>query len=190
MEIPGGLEVVELPSGNFTVRIVDTRPEPPVPTQSDGVRWYVPYTVVHPQVVAAAPESAVWVDLSGSPFSYFGALYSWWKTGETFAVLEHDVVCRPEVVDSFESCPEPWCVYAYTFCHWECREGWRNMLGCTRFRSELMAAVPDAVSSIPPDERDWHNLCDGLGNNLRNAGFTHHWHHPPVDHHPWTDVHP
>lgn len=62
-------------------------------------------------------------------------------------------------------------------------EAWRNELGCTRFRAELIAAVPDAVSSIPTDGWDWHNLCDGLGGNLRRAGFSHHWHFPPVRHH-------
>lgn len=57
------------------------------------------------------------------------------------------------------------------------------MLGCTRFRKELIEAVPDALTSIPEDNWDWHNMCDGVGNNLRAAGYTHHWHTPPVEHH-------
>ena len=51
-----------------------------------------------------------------------------------------------------------------------------------RRRSELIAAVPDAVSSIPREGWGWQNLCDGLGQNLRKAGFTHHWHEPAVQH--------
>ena len=62
-------------------------------------------------------------------------------------------------------------------------ESWRNALGCTRYRKELIAAVPDALLSIPADNWDWHNVCDGLGNNLRAAGYSHHWHEPWVSHH-------
>jgi hypothetical protein len=81
-------------------------------------------------------------------------------------------------------------------------EAWANMLGCTRFRKELIAAAPDAVSSIPLEQRDWHNLCDSIAGNkvagvpaplrphsVRAAGYTHHWHLPPVRHdHGWTEI--
>lgn len=187
----GGLELVTGPDGNWTIRPQDLRLSPPaVAGREETVQWYLPYATVHPQVVEAAPRSTVWVDVSPSPNAYYGALHEMWGRGESFAVLEHDVICRPDVVEAFEECPEPWCLYPYDFCHWDCREGWRNMLGCTRFRAELLAAVPDAVSSIPEDNWDWHNVCDGLGNNLRAAGFSHHWHEPEVLHHPWTEVHP
>jgi hypothetical protein len=190
--IPGGLELVAWPDHNWQVRPQDTRHRPPSPLPQDrAVQWYVPYTVVRQEVAQAAPLAAVWVDVSPSPNSYFGALHEMWSRGKSFAVLEHDVICRPDVIDEFESCPEPWCIYGYSnMCHRACMEAWRNALGCTRFRSELMRAVPDAVSSIPEDNWDWHNVCDGLGNNLRAAGFQHHWHEPWVDHHPWTEVHP
>jgi hypothetical protein len=68
-------------------------------------------------------------------------------------------------------------------------ENWRNELGCTRFRAELIQAVPDALEGTPlgnnglPITWDWKNLCDGLGNNLRAAGATHHWHYPAAEHH-------
>jgi hypothetical protein len=83
-------------------------------------------------------------------------------------------------------------------CHPECQEAWANMLGCTRFRAEVMEACPDALTSIPRELRDWHNLCDHLAGDktngapsplrpksIRAAGFTHHWHRPEVGHHPW-----
>lgn len=150
------------------------------------MQWYIPYTYVHPMTVAGAPADAIWVDVSASNLSYFGALLDWWTRGESFAVLEHDVVARPDVIEAFETCPEPWCTYGYsTICHPTCMEAWRNALGCTRFRSEIIAAVPNAVSSIPEDGWDWHNLCDGLGNHLRAAGYSHHWHEPWVNHHSW-----
>ena len=195
--VPGlDISTVVEESGNHLVVVKAARvgylAAPPSPAPRRGtVQWYVPYTAVHPQTAEAAPPDAIWVDVSHSELSYFGAMLSWWERGEDFATLEHDVVCRPDIIQSFEDCPEPWCVYPYdTICcqdetgYSPCMEAWRNELGCTRFRSELMSAAPDAVSSIEPGPlRDWHNLCDGLGNNLRAAGFTHHWHLPAAGHH-------
>ena len=122
----------------------------------------------------------------------------WWERGESFAVVEHDVVCRPDVIEGFETCPEPWCVHPYTpICHEACMEAWANMLGCTRFSTELIQACPDAVSSIPPELRLWNNLCDHIAGNKINgtpceqnplgirAKFNHHWHHPAVEHITW-----
>lgn len=147
---------------------------------------YVPHTRRHPKVVAAAPTNAQWVDVAQSPNAYYAALTAWWAQGATFMVIEHDVVCSPEIIAAFDACPEPWCLHQYDpVCpcgNPACREAWRNALGCTRFRADLIAAVPDALTSIPPDNWDWHNVCDGLGNNLRAAGYTHHWHEPPVPH--------
>jgi hypothetical protein len=186
--LPDGSIIVTtvLPSGNQKVEVLERYPDvPPAPLAREGaVQFYVPFTAVHPETVAGAPFDAVWVDVSSSPDAYFGALYGWWDRGEDFAILEHDVVSRLDVIEAFETCPEPWCVFGYDdMCHPACQEAWRNQLGCTRFRSELIAAVPDAVSSIGPGERDWHNLCDRLGERLRAAGYSHHWHYPPVGHH-------
>lgn len=186
---------------------------PPAPIPRVGtVQWYVPYVGVHPETAANAPADAIWVDVSGSPYAYYEALLGWWDDalagGHHIAILEHDVVCRPDIVEAFETCPEPWCVYSYAeMCHDACREAWRNMLGCTRFRYELIAAVPNAVRDIPeiPEKPrqggwDWHNLCDGLAGegvkdgkldqsgemppwSLRGHGYTHHWHTPHAHHH-------
>jgi len=185
------LRTVTDPSGHRTVITEIERPgfldAPPKQTKrpaANKVAWYVPYTLVHPATVKGAPKHATWIDVSSSPVAYYGALHDIWEGGESFALLEHDVVCRPDVAKAFEECPEPWCAFGYSdICHPECMEAWANMLGCTRFRSELVQQVPDAVSSIPADGWDWHNVCDGLGRNLRAAGFTHHWHFPAVEHH-------
>lgn len=176
-------------SGHRAVTVETHRPgflgAPPRAGKRAGtVAWYVPYTRVHPQTVAGAPKDATWVDVSASDSAYYAALHDIWELGESFALLEHDVVCRPDVIAAFEECPEPWCIYGYSnICHPGCMEAWRNALGCTRFRADAIEAVPDALSSIPADNWDWHNVCDGLGNNLRAAGLEHHWHEPWVFHH-------
>jgi hypothetical protein len=113
---------------------------------------------------------------------------TWWadavqaaERGEPYDIgfLEHDVVPTPEHVREMEDCPEPWCLSEYgNTCHQACRDGWRNALGFTRFRSELIYAVPDAVESMPDDLRPWSNMCDGIGGALRAVGWSHHWHAP------------
>lgn len=174
---PSGGEIVVVRDEQQWARPSD--PSPPAP-----FRVVVPHTARHPDTTVALPANAEWVYVASSSNAYYAALSRWWADGDTFLVVEHDVVCRPDVIAEAAECPEPWCIWGYDpYCHEECREAWRNALGCTRFRAELMVAVPDALSSVPPSGWDWHNVCDGLGNNLRAAGFTHHWHGPPVRHH-------
>ncbi len=176
---------IEHPSGHLT--ILPCTGEPPERNGArlrGDARWYVPYTAVHPETVAGAPSSATWIDVSNHPHAYWYALRNIWAEGKTFAILEHDIVCRPDVIEQFEACPEPWCVFKRDdYCHPECQEAWANQLSLTRFRAEVIAAVPDALSSIPEADRGWLNLCDRIGERLRAAGFTHHWHGPEVHHH-------
>jgi len=176
------LEVVAAEDGNR--RVIRVAGRPPAPVKRRGtVAWYIPYTKLEAATVASAPLDAMWIDVSSSDAAYHAALLDIWGRRETFALLEHDVVCRPDVIDAFETCPEPWCSYGYAnICHPECQDAWANQLGCVRFRKELLDAVPDALSSIPPEGWEWRNLCDRIGERLRAKGFTHHWHHPGVDH--------
>lgn len=163
-------------------------------------QFYVPWAERNPQVVGSVPPGTIWVDVSAGLDSYWDALRQIWSKGQDFAIIEHDVVIHGDVVRQFAECPEPWCTFGYAnICHPECQEAWANQLGCTRFRAELIEACPAALISIPPERRDWHNVCDEIAGNkiggvdqpvlrphsLRTAGFTHHWHSPPVDHHPW-----
>jgi hypothetical protein len=203
------VDVIDCPSGNQVV-FVSEGAQPPLPEPHQGLQFYCAYTSVDPRTVAGAPAGTIWANVSQSPLAYWGALRSWWRKAEAFATFEHDVVVRADVVEAFESCPENWCVFPYAdmCCQDEtgfspCMESWRNELGCTRFRAEIIAAVPDALDGIPignnglpiSDGWDWHNACDGLGNNLRAIKgtkraeqpgaqrFTHHWHYPAVEHH-------
>ena len=165
------------------------------------IRYYVPWTTRHQQVVDAVPSGTIWLDVRGDDDAYWRALCDIWAKGEDFAIIEHDVI--PRGFEQFDQCPEPWCTFGYAnICHPECQEAWANQLGFTRFRAEVMAKCPDALTSIPKGERNWHNLCDSIAGNkthgvdrtdlrphsLRAAGLTHHWHFPPVEHHPWMET--
>jgi hypothetical protein len=161
------------------------------------MRVVIPYTARHLDTIAGAPEGAEWLFVGDDNEHYWRTMTGVWAKGGDLTIIEHDVVCRPDILATFEACPEPWCVVPYhNTCHpdpWTdakgiehppCYEGWRFMLGCTRFRLDVLPA--DAVSSITnPRHRDWHEMCNGIGENLVAAGFTHHWHHevPKVHHH-------
>jgi hypothetical protein len=189
------LPIIVLPSGNRVVAGAPARPgfltDPPLVGRRQGdVQFFIHYTGIRPEVAQAAPPGTIWVDVSSHNEAYWESLSDIWAKGETFATLEHDIICRPDIVEAFETCPEPWCNFGYSeMCHPQCMEAWANHLGCTRFRPELMEKVPDALSSVTdPALRDWHNACDGLGNNLRAAGFKHHWHFPVAQHDHWAGV--
>ena len=160
------------------------------------VRILIPYTARHLDTLAGAPAQAEWVYVGDDNEAYWRTLCDFWNSGDDLLILEHDVVCRPDVLAQFEECPEVWSAFGYSdMCHPECMEAWGNAFGCTRFRKELMADVPDAVTSIPEGYgRDWHNLCDYVSGvtwlgrparpgSSRDAGYTHHWHGPAVTHH-------
>ena len=148
-----------------------------------AVSVLIAYTAKHPLTIAGAPPDAEWIYVGEDFQDYWRVLASFWARGDDLTVIEHDVVCRPDVVEGFASCPEPWCLHRYSNHDPGDSEAWRNALGCTRFRRELVRRVPAAVSSIPEQHRDWHNVCDGIGTKLRGAGFNHHWHEPSVLHH-------
>jgi hypothetical protein len=199
--VPSGFIVVsdelfQREDGGYTERMVDSGdnytsmdrgPEVdvsyhPVPHGPRHGGVLVAYTNVKPSVKLALPDGE-YVDVSGSDFDYWRVMSDYWEPTYDLRVCEQDVVWRPDVLEAFARCPEPWCVFAYDDYHSpEDAEAWANMLGCTRFRKELIAAVPNAVSNVEERFRDWHYLCDGLGRNLREAGYTHHWHSPPVHH--------
>jgi hypothetical protein len=141
----------------------------------------VPYTRIKDSVNAALPD-AEWVDVSGSDHDYWRVLCDYWEPSFDLSICEHDVVWRHDVTEAFDSCPEPWCVFPYDDHTPQDAEAWANMLGCTRYRKELIATLPNAVADVEERFRDWHYCCDGLGRNLRAAGYTHHWHSPPVVH--------
>src|ERR1035438_8742777 len=111
---------------------------------------YVAWCELNPQTIDAAPPDAIWKYVGYHKDHYWEVLRDIWAKGEDFVVIEHDVVCHPDVLAQFDACPEPWCAFGYSnMCHEECREAWRNQLGATRFRAEGMAKCPAALTSIP-----------------------------------------
>lgn len=143
----------------------------------------------HPLTIAGAPPEAEWFDVSSDPHAYHRLMVDVWAdaiaTNRGVVVIEHDIVCRPDIIQTFATDPDPWLMFPYrSICCFPCMESWANSMGCTRYGADMIAAVPDAVSSITkPEHLNWANLCDGIGGNLRDAGYSHSWRYASVVHH-------
>lgn len=100
-----------------------------------------------------------------------------WTRRETVIVVEHDITPTPEALADLEACPGGWCAQPYPYINGGSYTG----LGCVKFTSALMGAVPDlwdrvaamSDSSHPP--RHWcrldawsQQILQGLGHRRCN----------------------
>lgn len=112
--------------------------------------------------------------------AYFRLLRDYWALGGDFTIVEHDVVPAEGTFASFADCPATWCSSPYkigTGVH-------TLVLGCTRFRGELMHAFPEAVEmagkiendSIVFPARHWKRIDARLNKVLRKHRYICHAH--------------
>lgn len=141
------------------------------------------WTAIRPETKAALEAHGhryerTYVDCSASETRYHEELQRYWDTGEDWVNVEHDIVIDDWVLPAFEACPEPWCVAIY-----ELAGGFvPGVLGCVRFRAQLMAALPDAMrqagasdnTGVP--ERAWWRTDVRLDRILRDEGYLPHIH--------------
>lgn len=71
-------------------------------------------------------------------YGYGRLLDRLWADGETFVLLEHDVVPWPGAVDALLACDEPWCVHEYPFA----ANAVRWALGCVKVAERLLRGDP------------------------------------------------
>lgn len=137
---------------------------------------------LHPlceQALAEFAPDAEMIYLGTRPDAYHDLLGELWAAGQPFLLVEHDVEIHGSVVSELEACPEPWCAFAYGI-------GYPpgpidSSLGCTRFSTEIIEAVPDLISMLPV--RDWRRQDCEIAPRLKTAGFEPHVHEPQVLHH-------
>ncbi len=86
--------------------------------------------------------------ISAPGFWYWNAICDRWLTDDLM-IVEPNIKINAEVVASFKSCPEPWCIYTYD-------AGWGTNLGCERFRKELqeMLSLKHHVTVYRPESPD------------------------------------
>jgi hypothetical protein len=125
------------------------------------------------------------VDLSGSDRAYFDLLSSLWVVGETFCLVEHDIVIHPTALDELSTCPNDWCAFPYPYGGPKLAYG----MGCVKFSADLIARNPDAMLRVAvlSDEkhpaRHWCRLDAWLqGCVLPSNGEQRCEHETPVKH--------
>lgn len=145
--------------------------------------WLAPYTELRPETRAAltehAPASTIrFAPLDADDENGYGRLVaSLWLSQVDFAVVEHDIVIRADVVEAFETCPELYCAFPY---EWTTNVG--PALGCTRFRRRLLYDLPHAAQDatcVGWKQFDYHLIRVELA---RKYGLYPHLHLPPVEH--------
>lgn len=112
--------------------------------------------------------------------SYYNLLVSLWAEGESFTVVEHDIVVWPGAIDQLEACTEPWCVYPYY-----CSVGWIvDGLGCTKFSKGLLGRYPDFLKEPFPEccrhTRSYCGLDRIIAHRAHDLGISPHVHMPGV----------
>lgn len=89
------------------------------------------------------------VFVGNSDTDYFDLLSDLWSEGETFAIVEHDIVIHKTALSELENCDSPWCafpVYYFATTH--------VGLGCVKFSSPFIKRFPNAMDQVA-------EMCDG-----------------------------
>lgn len=154
------------------------------------MKVYCPHTRILPETRAALDNSGYqWtgVDLTGSDTAYTELMQKLWRAGESFAIVEHDIVPWRGALAELDDCDEPWCAFEYPF-----GKGAITGLGCTRFRDILLTGYPTAVDDTLIEHHEvhprghWCSLDGRLSHALHRLGARKHVHTPLVGHlHPY-----
>jgi hypothetical protein len=130
------------------------------------MRIIVPYTELSQGTARCldrlAPQ-AERIYVGDSPTRYWEVLRDAWADGESFILIEHDLEFDDKALSALEACPRPVCTVA----------GWFRL---TRFRSEMMRAIPDVFESLRPSERHWIPMEWQARTRMERAGFGLHSH--------------
>jgi len=174
--------------------------QPPNPM----LRVVIPYTParLEPRTRAwGEANGAEFVDVSADVEAYWRLLRELWVAGDSFVLVEHDVLPPPGAIEGMTECADELCLHPYPDSM--ASKIWEFHLGCTRFGAELLAQFPDLVDETqgepgPPGltsrftrqgPRGWLLLSKRLEVCLERRGVRHHRHTPTVDHlHPLDDL--
>lgn len=109
------------------------------------MRVVAPYTKKRPEVLRALAGSGRELrNVAKADMAYYWLIAGLWGDGDTFAVVEHDIVVEPGTLAAFEACPSEWCASPYPYR----LTGMYAGLGCCRFRGSLIARHPDALEVV------------------------------------------
>lgn len=106
----------------------------------------VPYTRLRPEVLAALDTTGhpyETVDVSDSDSAYWELLHEMWAAGQTFCIVEHDIIVEPDTLTRLEECPQEWCASPYPYFN-----GHYPGLGCAKFTGSLCQRWPSVIAEI------------------------------------------
>lgn len=138
-------------------------------------RVIVPVTAIKPGVLDALQGIPFEVhDVSSDDEAYWRLLDGLWRHGNDFIIVEQDIKVRTGTLASFDDCPNGWCAAGYRYLGSQNYAG----LGCTRFRSEFIADLPDVIDEAGEyhddrhPKRFWCSLDAAIQFVLRDRGRT------------------
>ncbi len=140
---------------------------------------YVPYAKVVPQTQAAVPPGqAIWAWVGSDRLGYWALLRDLWAKGESFTLVEHDVVPHAAALRELAECDMAWCAFPYAV-----GDGMLvTALGCTKFGAALIERHPNLLTGIARAHRDWQSLDAIIVGSLHQRREVEHVHWPPVGH--------
>lgn len=110
------------------------------------MRVVVPFTDLSIETRTSL-EGSEWdyetVDVSGDDEAYWRLLRDLWDEGETFVVVEHDIVLGAYTLVDLARCEGEWCTCPYPYFH-----GRYYGLGCAKFSDRLIARVPELMDLV------------------------------------------
>lgn len=116
-------------------------------------------------------------DVSGDDYRYGIELRKYWMRGNTFVVVEHDVVVTGAQLAQLASCGHEWCALGYEY---PGRPAPVYGLGATKFAAQLLrdtAGLGDEFVRLR-----WGQLDDCIARILRARGHVRHEHATIVPH--------
>ncbi len=141
----------------------------------------VPFTRLEVPVQAALDgrDDVAFAYVGTSDDAYWRLLRDVWGRGETFVIVEHDVVAPPGAIEAMLACPRRWCAVPYPDI------GTLNVgHGLTKYDASLLADYPTLVADLHASAQHWRYLDSWVQSQL-HAHFGEplpHWHWPAADH--------
>lgn len=127
------------------------------------------------EAVRALPPGTELIYTGVTPYDWWNEFRVRWGTGDDIVTIDQDVVLVPDVVQQFDACPEPWCVFPYPYWH---DQFLCHSCGCTRFRKEVQGALRHADM-----EMTWNHYDGDIRSTMHDQGYGHpHVHFPPLRH--------
>lgn len=150
------------------------------------MRLICPFTHIEPRTldgIRATGRDCTYRDVWASDDAYWRLLAEMWEACDTFAVVEHDVIVRPDSLDELERCAGDWCAFGVSY-----GDGGHAGLGCAKFTAGITGRHRDALEQIgrrsdsthPP--RHWCRVDGWLDEYLRARGERKCVHGPPLEH--------